>query len=275
MQSNLLVSVIIPTKNSERTLERCLASTKNQNYPNIEIIIVDNYSTDKTEKIAQKYGEVYVKGAERSTQRNFGAEKAKGELLLFIDSDMELTSGVIAACVQEIIEKDKDIKGIIIPEVSIGEGFWAKCKALERSCYVGDETIEAARFFDKKAFFEFKGYDESLTGVEDWDLSQRLKKKYKISRIKSFIRHNEGRPSLLKLARKKYYYAQGLPAYLKKHPGSITREQSIYFLRPAFCRNWKKLIRHLILFFGMIVMLATEMIAAGAGFIKSRIYSNS
>ena len=51
-----LVSIIIPTKNSENTIEVCLVSIKNQTYENIEIIIVDNYSSDKTIDIAQKYG---------------------------------------------------------------------------------------------------------------------------------------------------------------------------------------------------------------------------
>ena len=50
-----LVSIIVPTYNSASTLETCLASLKSQSYPNIEIIIVDNYSTDDTLNIAKKY----------------------------------------------------------------------------------------------------------------------------------------------------------------------------------------------------------------------------
>jgi glycosyltransferase involved in cell wall biosynthesis len=50
-----LVSIVIPTKNSARTLEKCLVSIKNQAYENIEIIVVDNYSTDGTYEIAGKY----------------------------------------------------------------------------------------------------------------------------------------------------------------------------------------------------------------------------
>jgi glycosyltransferase involved in cell wall biosynthesis len=57
-----LVSVIIPTKNSESTIDYCLRSIRGQTYTNIEVIVVDNYSRDKTEEVAQKYGKVLSKG---------------------------------------------------------------------------------------------------------------------------------------------------------------------------------------------------------------------
>ncbi|MFZ2256404.1 MAG: glycosyltransferase [Patescibacteria group bacterium] len=50
-----LVSVIIPTKNSARTIGKCLESIQNQSYKDIEIIVVDNYSPDGTTDIARQY----------------------------------------------------------------------------------------------------------------------------------------------------------------------------------------------------------------------------
>lgn len=95
-----LVSIIIPTRNSARTLETCLLSIQNQSYPNIEIIVVDNFSTDGTYEIANKYAQKsYQKGPERTEQKNHGIEQASGEYVCFIDSDMELTSQVIQSCV--------------------------------------------------------------------------------------------------------------------------------------------------------------------------------
>ncbi len=146
MVENDFVSVIVPTKNSEATLDRCLSSIKNQTYKSIEIIVVDNNSVDKSKAIAGKYTKkVYNKGPERSSQRNFGSQEAQGDYLVFIDSDMELMPNVIEECVE--VAQSMSVEAVVIPEISVGETFWAKCKALEKRCYMEDETIEAARFF--------------------------------------------------------------------------------------------------------------------------------
>jgi len=206
-----LVSIIIPTKNSAATIEECLKSIKSQTYQNMEIIIVDNFSTDDTQKIAQRYTHnVFAIGPERSVQRNYGAAHSLGEYVVFIDSDMQLSENVIASCVQKI-KSNEAYKGIIIPEESFGIGFWAKCKKLERSFYVGVDWMEAARFFSKKVFLEVGGYDKELTSGEDWDLSQRVSKLCGVTRIDELIFHNEGNPSLYKIVRKKVKYAKQLP----------------------------------------------------------------
>ncbi|MEX2055026.1 MAG: glycosyltransferase family A protein, partial [Candidatus Andersenbacteria bacterium] len=159
---NPLVSIIVPTKNSAQFLGRCLQSIKEQTYQNIELIVVDNSSTDATQEIARKYTDkVFTKGPERSAQRNLGAAQSKGKYLLFIDSDMEVSPQVVAACIEKI-SSAPHIKAIIIPEESFGEGFWAQCKKLEKSFYIGVDWMEAARFFDRIVFEEVKGYDERM-----------------------------------------------------------------------------------------------------------------
>jgi len=86
-----LVTAVVPTKNSATTLRACLEKLANQSYANLEIIVVDNFSEDDTQKIAKEFTkQVYKRGPERCAQRNFGAQKGKGEFLVFIDSDMEL-----------------------------------------------------------------------------------------------------------------------------------------------------------------------------------------
>lgn len=269
MNKKPLVSVLVHTKNSERTVLEHLESIKNQSYKNIEIIVVDNNSQDNTVKIAKKFTKkIFNSGPERSAQRNFAAKKAHGDFFLVPDSDMILDKKVIEECVSKI-NKDQKIKAIIICERTRGVGFWAKCKALERECYVGDNAIEAARFFEKNVFWEMDGYDENITGPEDWDLPQRIKKKYKIGRIKSQIVHDEGEIILSSLMKKKYYYAQKVFIYLKKHPFETTSGQLIYLLRPAFYRNWKKLLRNPIITCGMIFMLFLEQLAGLFGFLKA------
>src|SRR3989338_2417124 len=107
MKKQPLVSVIVPTKNSEKFLEKCLTSIKNQTYKKIELIVVDNNSTDKTKKIAEKFtNKTFIHGPERSSQRNYGAKKSSGKYLYFVDSDFLLDENVISQCLKEITNHD-------------------------------------------------------------------------------------------------------------------------------------------------------------------------
>lgn len=272
MNTNL-VSIIITTKNEEEVLERLLKSIKSQTFSRIEIIVVDNNSNDNTKKIAKKYtNNVFNKGPERSAQRNFGAKKAVGKYLLVLDADMELTPNVVSECVAEF-EKHKKVGAVSIPETSITSTFWENVKAFERTFYnlEGDEVTDAARFFPKKIFDEVGGYDEKITGPEDWDLPERVKKAgYKIGRVRAKIKHYESVPNPFKLAKKKYYYGLNSHRYLAKHNINPIGAKTIYFLRPVFYKNWKRLISHPVLTVSMFVMLTLEQFGGGLGYLVGR-----
>jgi hypothetical protein len=211
--SSIAISVIVTTYNNHRTLAACLRSVKDQTYPAAELIVVDNYSTDDTLEIAKQYTEhVYTQGPERCAQRNFGIHKAAGDYVVIVDSDMELDANVLQGCV-DTVTKNLEVAGVIIPEESFGEGFWAQCKKLERSFYVGIDWIEAARFFHRQTLLDIGGYNETLVSGEDWDLSQRVGAVRKLARTTAYIRHNEGRFKLFTTLRKKSYYAKKFAAY--------------------------------------------------------------
>lgn len=262
-----LVSIIITTKNSAGTLKAFLQSIKNQSYKNIEIILVDNFSTDKTLDLAKSFTKkVYSKGPERSAQRNFGVSKAAGKYVFILDSDMELQKNVVSDCILKI-QKDQNLGALIVPEKSFGKGFWTQCKAFERSFYIGDDNIEAARFFKKTLFKKFKGYDFAITGPEDWDLPLRMREAgVKIGRVRSYILHNEGKVSLFKLMKKKFYYGSHASTYLLKHPNMAVSQGNMLF-RPAFFRGWKRLITNPTLTMGLFFMRFWEMSAALVGFL--------
>lgn len=262
MKDKPLVSVIIPTFNSEKFLERCLRSVKAQKYPQFEVITVDNFSRDRTGDIARKCGVKVVLYKEgRSGARNFGADYARGEFVFFVDSDMELTPFVISECIATAEKCGFD--AVIVPEVSVGEGFWARCKTLEKACYIGDDLIEAARLYKKSVFEKVGGYDLELEAGEDWDLNQRIMKAgYRIGRTDRVIKHNEGRLSLRETVLKKHYYGQTLKRYRKKYPRLA--KQQLGLVRPAFVRNWRKLAKDPAHALGLFFMKICEF---GAGWI--------
>jgi glycosyltransferase involved in cell wall biosynthesis len=270
---NPLVSLIITTKNEAAVIQRLLISIKNQTYPNIETLVVDNSSEDETQKIARKYTKrVFTYGPERSAQRNYGAQMSKGEYIVFLDADMELTPNVITSCVS-LMTKNKKLSGISIPEESVAQTFWEKVKGFERSFYVEDpsEATDAARFFSKKVFDELGGYDQSITGPEDWDLPERMMKKgYKTNKIKDYIYHYERVPNPFKLAQKKYYYALTAHRYLKKHNLPLFSQKTIYFLRPVFYKQWRILLIHPILTVSMFFMFFVEQFGGGMGFLVGK-----
>lgn len=256
---NPLVSVIIPTKNSARTLAKCLESIKNQSYKNIELIVVDNNSTDNTKEIAKQFTDkVFNFGPERSAQRNYGTKQAKGKYLLIHDSDIYFNIDSVKECV-ELSEKE-NCEAIILPEKSIGIGFWARVKAYERSFYVGNDYMEAARFFKKDIYEKLGGYDENLYAGEDWDLTIRIRKVgYKIFRTKLFLEHDEGNIDLLGSSQKKKYYASNFfGVYAKKHPEELKKQMS-FFVRFPLDKIVKKGLGHPILFSSMIFMKGLEL----------------
>lgn len=269
-----LVSVVITTKNEGDVIRRLIKSIKSQTFKNREIILVDNNSTDNTLDIARSMNvKAYTVGPERSTQRNFGAKMAKGQYLLILDADMELTPKVISECVK-LMKSDEKIGGIVIPEQSLSSGFWGKVKAFERSFYneEGDEITDAARFFRKEVFENVGGYDESITGPEDWDLPDTIKKAgYKIVRINEIIYHYERIKSPFDLARKKFYYALKTHRYLSKQNISTFSPKTIYFLRPVFYRHFDKIITHPFLSICMFITLTIELFGGGFGYLIGRI----
>lgn len=265
------VSAIITTRNSAKTLERLIKSLKNQTYKNLEIIVVDNNSSDKTVEIAKRYTKkVYQKGPERSAQRNLGAEKSTGKFLLFLDSDMILEKAAVAECIREI-KSGKGIGGVVIPEVSFGRGMWAKAKALERKINEGEVFFEAARFFPRKVFKEMGGYDLSITGPEDWEFTQRVGDNFKRARVRSYLRHDEGNLRLSTLMRKKYYYGLTAHRYLRKRKLPVFGPSTVYFLRPAFYRRWRLLLKNPFLSLAMVFMLSVELFSGGIGFLKGKL----
>lgn len=266
-----LVSMLISTYNSAVTLEPLLKSATGQSYCDIEIVVVDNGSTDSTLEIARRFtNKVYTWGPERSAQRNYAAAMSSGEFLIVLDSDMVMTSHVVEEVVVAF-RADSQKLGLVIPEESFGIGFWSACKKLERSFYVGVPWMEAARAFRRVAYEEMGGYDEANTGTEDYDLPHRLEAKYgseSIGRISALIRHNEGRLKLIKTCKKKFYYARALGVYVEKSANKLhfSKQASPIARFGLYFKSPRRLLEDPSVGVGMIYMKLCEMASGMVGY---------
>jgi glycosyltransferase involved in cell wall biosynthesis len=103
-----LVSVIIPTYNSARTLEECLTAVVRQNYRNIEIIITDSFSKDRTKEIARRFADKIIDAQSLARARKKGVDLAKGKYILFLDSDQIIAPDTIPRSVEVCEEEGYD-----------------------------------------------------------------------------------------------------------------------------------------------------------------------
>lgn len=98
-----LISLIIPIFNAEKTLQRCLDSVRQQTYSNLEVILIDDGSTDGSRNICMSYTKrdsrlryLYQPNAGVSAARNLGLDAATGTYVAFLDSDDWLSPDYLA-----------------------------------------------------------------------------------------------------------------------------------------------------------------------------------
>ena len=222
ISQSVSVSVIIPTRNSEKHLGSLIHSVEAQSPEPLEIIIVDNNSSDRTRQLAEDAGVQFLtKGPERSAQRNLGAMQARGEYLLFLDSDMELLQGCIAEC---IARARSGVQAVVIPERTVGEGLLCDVRQWERALIQSNLSLMSARFISADLFRRVGGYDERITGFEDLDLQATLLEcGIRIVATTLPILHHEGSLRTREYLAKRRYYNKSSQLYRVKHP-SIARE---------------------------------------------------
>jgi len=216
-----LVSVVIPTKDSEGEIRRCLNSIKLQSYPKIEIIVVDSESRDMTREIAEEYGAkvINIKSG-RSQARNMGAKISKGKFILFVDSDQELDKDLISKAVKATILKNFD--AVRFPKIIRGESFFGKVRSVESllNYRVSSRNPGVPRFYKKSTFLKIGGYDEKLDFGEDRELWECLcRSGYKIGIVDIPIFEVEN--SFLKRLVKNYKYGKQFEEYQKKSSNAL------------------------------------------------------
>lgn len=258
-----LVSVVVPVKDSMRTLEACLRSIRAQTWTPLELIVIDNFSTDGTWELAQRLAHhAEQAGPERSAQRNLGIERASGPWVLWIDADMELPPDIVERAVRAAQREGAD--GVFVPEVTVGDGYWTACRALERSCCTDEVLVQSPRLVRRDYLRATGGFLESLSGTEDAELRSRMiADGCALAWIPDLIVHDEGRMSLRFIWSKRYYYGRGLKRYRAEHPGALSEQAGSAV--GAYRRHWRRLAAKPSVAAGVVVMRAGELAAYGIG----------
>ena len=175
------LSIIIPTYNEEEYLPSLLKSIESQKFKDYEVIVADANSCDNTVKIAENYGCTVVQGGMPGVGRNNGAKIAKGEILLFLDSDLELTQNYLIEMIEEFEANELDIGITQINPISekkrdkilhdLANWFmiaFEKIKPHGAGCY--------GIICKKELHEEYSGFNEKLTFGEDTDYIERIAK---------------------------------------------------------------------------------------------------
>ena len=178
----MILSIIIPTYNEEDYLPILLDSIKEQDFDDYEVIVADANSTDRTREIAQEYGCILVDGGMPAVGRNNGAKVAKGDILIFLDSDLKLTEDYLRDVIYEF---QMERLGIAITRMKPLSNKVEDKLFHEFANYfmIGVEKIKPhgagcyGIIAKRKLHEECNGFDEDLTFGEDTDYIERLAKK--------------------------------------------------------------------------------------------------
>jgi glycosyltransferase involved in cell wall biosynthesis len=194
------ISVVIPTFNRARLLERCLRSLVESGV-GLEITVVDDGGTDDTAAITTSFPGVLYKrqtNAGPAAARNFGFTSSRGEYVAFIDSDDEWVDGGVGRLARQL-DENKDLQ-VVFADSSMGNessGFVSFVDTYGRKEFfdLPHEKRSGVRMFEKRSFFlrlstrnvmflgstlfrreafeELGGFDHRLCGAADWDLFMR------------------------------------------------------------------------------------------------------
>jgi len=163
-----LISVIIPTYQHADSLPACLESVFAQAYQPIEVIVVDDGSTDNTQEVLADYQDriVSIKQANAGSNpaRNRGLKEAKGEYVIFCDADVTMSPKMLETMFNALEQH---------PYASYAySGFWFGWKHFKGVAFSADE-LKRLNFVHTSSLVrkaDFPGFDEQIRRLQDWDV---------------------------------------------------------------------------------------------------------
>ncbi len=266
-----LVSIILPAYNAERTIEECLASLVRQDYPNIEIIVVDDGSTDRTSSILNRLSATYhmriVNGEHggRSHAKNMGIEMARGEFIAFAESDAKYDERWVSGALGRF---EHDVGGVVGPRYC-----WSKDTIVSKSIDLKlrlryhDPSFRPITgwVFNRKALMEVQGFDTKLIVAEDRDIGIRLNTKgYRIVFTPDSVMFHKEPRTLAELIVREFRHSAQRGGFYQKYPRNYP------FLRVALSWIGLGLLLYELLAFPLlaiyVLMIGLPALVAGQSF---------
>ena len=203
MKHNPLISVVIPTFNRQKTISYCLTSVLAQTYNNLEVIVVDDCSTDNTVSIINNYPDprlrciVLEKNSGAQAARNRGIIEAKGDWIAFQDSDDEWLPEKLEKQVAAIAAVNYDPWVVVHSNAFQYDTVRKKKKLWLLPIVEGDDQYSTllkspaplypTMLVSKIALEKIEYLDENVPSFQEWDTSIRLAKYCKFIHIKEPI----------------------------------------------------------------------------------------
>ena len=270
-----LISVIIPCYNHGHFLSQAIESVLSQSYKNVEVIVIDDGSSDNTRNVAESYPGVkyiYQENQRVSAARNNGIENSTGDYLIFLDADdMLLPEGI--AINLKFLDENPDVAfvsgGFKFSNKEMVEGTLRNIDSDHYSHFLRANYIimQGAIMFRRTVFKELR-YDRSLPASEDHDLYLKISRNNKVmhhiqpisiyrihstnmssnhdimldsiltvlNRQKEFVRNKHEKNSLMQ-GIKQFKMLYGLPLYENILSSKLNREEKSRSLRSLWTHN--------------------------------------
>lgn len=254
-----LVSVIIPVYNVERYLSQCLESVIQQTFQNLEIIVINDGSTDRSGEICEKYAKkdsricvYHIDNLGLAFVRNLGILKAKGSYLFFVDSDDWIEPNTIEVLLEAAIQTGANIVtaktcveyiGVSVPSSCNGETTIIRRQDILHSFIKGTlDDIVWNKFFHSTCFSKIRFLDGH--NYEDLSFTWRLMKELaendgKVTVLQIILFHHRMRSSSISYTRSLNNIIDCWKAYLDKYEGlSEYRDKLLGGCFKAIGRMW-------------------------------------
>ena len=191
MSDKPLVSVIIPNYNYAKTLRLTLGSVRAQTYPSLEVIVVDDGSTDDSVAVAESFGVTVLRTPSNggcAAARNLGVQKSKGEILFFLDSDVALEPDAVEQAVA-ILASDSTIGaacGIYDPDPLIRDSRTEEYRSLQYYFWSASSEGNVSFLFPamcaipRWVFDTIGPFKTQLKQTEEVDYGYRISSRYQL-----------------------------------------------------------------------------------------------